>query len=100
PSFPTRRSSDLTASFQPVGSSGSSLANVSTRLSVQTDANIGIAGFIITGQSQTVVIRGLGPTLSQFGVEGVLADPTLLLFNEAQQAIASNDDWQTGNQVA
>jgi len=89
-----------TASFQPVGSSGSSLANVSTRLSVQTDANIGIAGFIITGQSQTVVIRGLGPTLSQFGVEGVLADPTLLLFNEAQQAIASNDDWQTGNQVA
>jgi len=71
-----------------------SLANVSTRLSVQTGQNIGIAGFIITGQSQKVVIRGLGPTLSQFGVQGVLGDPVLLLFNEARQMIASNDDWQ------
>jgi len=46
-----------------------------------------------------VVIRGLGPTLSQFGVQGILADPQLLLFNGARQVIASNDDWQTGNQV-
>jgi len=29
-------------------------------------------------------------------VPGILADPQLLLFNEAKQVIASNDDWQTG----
>jgi hypothetical protein len=84
-----------TAYFQPVGPSGSSLANVSTRLSVQTGSNIGIAGFIITEQSQTVVIRGLGPTLSQFGVDGALSDPVLLLFDQTGQMIASNDDWVT-----
>jgi uncharacterized repeat protein (TIGR02543 family) len=81
-----------TAFFQPAASS---LANASTRLLVQTGNNIGIAGFIITGQSQRVVIRGLGPTLSQFGVEGALSDPVLLLFNQAGQMIASNDDWVT-----
>ncbi len=74
---------------------GSSLANASTRLLVQTGSNIGIAGFIITGQSQKVVIRGLGPTLSQFGVEGALSDPVLSLFDQAGQKIASNDDWIT-----
>jgi len=77
----------------------SSIANASTRLSVQTGPNIAIAGFIITGQSQKVVIRGLGPTLSLFGVQGILANPQLFLFNEARQVIASNDNWQTGNQV-
>jgi hypothetical protein len=77
----------------------SSLANASTRLSVQTGPNIAIAGFIIAGQSQKVVIRGLGPTLSQFGVQGILANPQLFLFNQAGQVIASNDNWQTGNQV-
>src|SRR5205814_2667450 len=76
------------------------LSNMSTRGLVQTSGNIMIGGFIITGQSQKVVIRGLGPTLSQFGVQGILADPTLLLLNGAHQVIASNDDWQTGNQVA
>jgi hypothetical protein len=32
-------------------------------------------------------------------VQGVLANPQLFLFNEARQVIASNDNWQTGNQV-
>ena len=76
------------------------LSNMSTRGLVQTGGNIMIGGFIITGVSQKVVIRGLGPTLSQFGVQGALADPKLLLFNQAGQVLASNDDWQTGNQVS
>jgi hypothetical protein len=98
--LPQLSAADLATISNWIANFGSSLANASTRLSVQTGPNIAIAGFIVTGQSQKVVIRGLGPTLSQFGVQGILANPQLFLFNEAGQVIASNDDWQTGNQVS
>ena len=41
-----------------------------------------------------VVIRGLGPSLSQFGVSNVLADPTLELHDSDGTLIKSDDDWQ------
>src|SRR6266446_4519453 len=54
----------------------SRLGNISTRGLVQTGNDVMIGGFIITGTvSKQVVLRGLGPTLTQFGVSGVLADP-------------------------
>ncbi len=71
-----------------------SLSNISTRGLVQTGDNIMIGGFIISGQPQQVLIRALGPTLTQFGVPGALQNPQLTLFNEANQPIARNDDWQ------
>src|SRR4029077_11969932 len=58
------------------------LTNISTRASVQTGERVTIGGFIVTGTaSKTVVLRGLGPTLTGAGVTGVLADPTLQLFD-------------------
>jgi hypothetical protein len=40
-----------------------------------------IGGFITEGGngSTEVVVRGLGPTLTQFGASGALADPALTL---------------------
>jgi sugar lactone lactonase YvrE len=73
------------------------LTSISTRASVQTGAGVTIAGFIVTGtDSKTVIVRGLGPTLSQppFNVSNVLADPTLDL-HDSTSSIATNDDWQT-----
>lgn len=59
-----------------------------------------IAGFIITGtDSKQVVVRGLGPTLTQFGVSGVLADPTLDLHNSTS-SITTNDNWKDTQQTA
>jgi hypothetical protein len=57
----------------------SALTNVSTRGFVGTDQNVMIGGFITEGDSGSteVVVRGLGPTLTQFGVSGALADPAL-----------------------
>ena len=70
------------------------LTNVSTRLSVQTGNNVLIGGFIISGTgSKTLVVRALGPTLSNFGVPGVLQNPTLELHNAAGALIAFNDNW-------
>jgi uncharacterized protein YggT (Ycf19 family) len=72
------------------------LGNISTRSFVQTDDNVMIGGFIVQGtQPKMVIIRAIGPELTQFGVPNVLADPTLELHNGAGAVIASNDNWQT-----
>jgi len=77
------------------------LLNISTRLDVGTGNNVLIGGFIITGTSnKQVLLRALGPTLSQFGVTGVLADPTLELHNSSGSLITSNDNWKDTQQAA
>ena len=76
------------------------LINISTRGQVQTGDNVMIGGFIIQGNaSQTVLIRAVGPNLANFGVPGVLANPTLQLYS-GQTVIASNDDWQSASNAA
>jgi hypothetical protein len=73
----------------------STLANISTRAFVQTSQNVLIAGFIVAGGNGAgkVMIRGLGPSLTQAGVTGVLHDPTLSLFDANGGLLATNDDW-------
>ncbi len=70
------------------------LLNASTRMQVQTGNNVLIAGFIVSGSGSTaVVLRALGPTLSQFGVSGALGNPTLDLFS-GNTLLVSNDNWK------
>lgn len=70
------------------------VVNLSTRAQVGTDANILIAGFIINGTTpKKMLIRAVGPTLSQFAVDGVLANPFLRIANVNGDTVASNDDW-------
>ena len=73
------------------------LGNISTRVSVGTDNNVLIGGFIVTGtQSKQVIVRGIGPSLT---VPGVLSDPTLELHDSTGATIATNDNWrQNANQ--
>lgn len=70
--------------------------NLSTRGNVTTGDGVLIGGFVITGtEPKTIVIRALGPSLSHFGVSGVLDDPILKLYNSSHTLIATNDNWQT-----
>jgi hypothetical protein len=39
------------------------------------------------------LVRAVGPGLTQFGVSGVLPDPTIRLLNSERQPLATNDDW-------
>jgi hypothetical protein len=72
----------------------SKLGNISTRAFVQTGDNIVIAGFILSGDgNDRIVVRGIGPSLAEFGVPDPLADPTLELRNSSGTKIAENDDW-------
>jgi len=77
-----------------ISEGGAELVNISTRSVAGVGDGIIIGGFIVEGTTpKTVLIRGRGPTLADFGVKGVLANPTLSLFS-GQQQIASNNDWQ------
>lgn len=72
----------------------SQFLNISTRMRVQTEDNVLIGGFIITGTDpKRMIIRGIGPSLSSF-FGGVLADPTLELF-QGGTLLAMNDNWKT-----
>jgi hypothetical protein len=74
----------------------SQLANISTRGFVLTGNNVMIGGFILGGNSQDtgIVVRGIGPSLSRFGLSPVLADPTLELHDGNGALLISDDDWQ------
>lgn len=51
--------------------------------------------FIITGPDpKRVIVRGLGPSLTQFGVPGVLADPALDLRSSDGTLLATNNNWR------
>ena len=74
------------------------LTNISTRALVGTGANILIPGLYISGSgTETLLIRGDGPALTQFGVTGVLAQPTLSVFNSAGTMVATNTGWGTNS---
>lgn len=75
------------------------LANISTRLRVESGDNALIGGFIISGtQQKRVIVRAIGPSLSSL-FSGVLADPFLELRNSAGGLVASNDNWRSDHEA-
>jgi hypothetical protein len=74
----------------------SKLANISTRAFVGMGNDIMIAGFILGGNAgnDNIILRGIGPSLSQFGVPDALADPTLELRDNNGTLLRANDNWQ------
>jgi hypothetical protein len=75
------------------------LANISMRGYVDGGDNVVIGGFIINGdpidgEGGKVVVRGIGPSLTQSGITGALPDPTLELYNAFGWRLASNDNWR------
>jgi hypothetical protein len=80
--------------YDLTGTTGSFLGNISTRAFVQTEGHVMIGGFIVQGsQSKRVIVRAIGPELTQHGVPDAMADPTLELHDSTGALIASNDDW-------
>ena len=78
--------------------SDSKLINLSTRGFCDTLASGAalIAGFVIEGnESKTVLIRGLGPSLTAQGVDGAISDPWIYLTDSTGAVITSNDNWET-----
>lgn len=77
------------------------LQNISTRGLIGTGDNVLIGGFIIQGsQPATVIVRGIGFSLSSFGIGNALSDPVITVFNSNNQQVATNDDWFTSADAA
>ena len=82
----------------------SKLGNISTRGSVGTGDNVMIAGLIIrtvdhfpvelmSPPMKEILIRGIGPSLSQFNVPDPLQNPMLELYDANGVMIRLNFDW-------
>jgi hypothetical protein len=80
----------------------SKLANISTRGLVGTNDDVMIGGIIVgpnNGNSRTVLLRAIGPSLQPFGIQDFLADPTLELHDAQGNLFAFNDNWKNTQQV-
>jgi hypothetical protein len=74
------------------------LLNISTRGPVESGNDVMIAGFIIQGtSSKQLVLRGIGPSLTAFGVPGAISDPTLTLVDSNGAQIAYDDDYTSNS---
>ena len=76
------------------------LGNISTRGQVGTEPSVLIGGFIVRddssrNRSQDILIRAIGPSLSDEGVQNPLADPELSLVDQQGTVIASNNNWRS-----
>jgi hypothetical protein len=69
------------------------LISIASRGTVTPGDGALIGGFVVTGNApKTLLIRGIGPALTAFGVAGALADPVLTIYQDGE-AIATNAGW-------
>ncbi|WP_221031770.1 hypothetical protein [Actomonas aquatica] len=68
------------------------LVNLSTRAYVNGSPLI--TGFVIGGdQPKRVLLRAVGPTLADYGIDNPVADPRITLFDAAGSELMSSDTW-------
>ena len=83
------------ATATPTPTPAAQAINLSTRMRVQTGDDVGIGGFIITGSApKHVLLRAIGPSLTQFGVPNALTDPVLELHGSGAFVTTTNDNWR------
>ncbi len=76
----------------------SRLGNLSTRGVTSAGAGTMIAGTIIHGtRPAQILLRGIGPALSGFGVPGALGDSVLSVYDRFGTVIATNSGWSTAS---
>jgi hypothetical protein len=83
------------------GDGPAKVVNISTRGFVLTGDNVMIGGLIIAGNRPSqIVVLGIGPSLGNFGVHDVLADPLLELRDSNGALIQANNDWRDTQEAA
>lgn len=81
--------------YEGDASADSRLANISSRGFVGSGSDVMIAGFIVSGSAgqARLIVRGLGPSLSDRGVAEPLLDPLLEVRDVNGTLITANDNW-------
>ncbi len=84
----------LVEAYDVTGERNERLVNLSARHVVGADADALVAGFNVSGSGLiTLLLRGVGPTLRDFGVANAIEDPTLQVF-QGETQLAFNNDWE------
>lgn len=79
----------------------SRLVNLSTRGMVGSGADVLIAGLVVGGpEPKDVLIRAVGPSLTQAGVPDALERPRLDVFDAKGQRIATREGWDPALKTA
>lgn len=87
-----RRNVTHTGQAAYVSNGGGRLVNLASRAQVAGGDTL-IAGFFVQGLSRKAyLVRGVGPTLAQYGVIGFMSDPRLDLYS-GPVLLRSNDNW-------
>ena len=75
----------------------SHIANLSSRGTVSSRGSL-VGGLVVAGDTaKTLLVRGIGPTLTRYGVGSVLGDPTISVYDGTGRLIATNDDWNVSS---
>jgi len=86
--------------YQLGNNTASGVVNISTRGRVGLGNDVMIGGFILTGDHSTrVIVRAIGPSLSQAGISHPLADPELELHDGNGSLIFRNDNWRSDQEA-
>ncbi|MCF3651848.1 LamG-like jellyroll fold domain-containing protein [Synoicihabitans lomoniglobus] len=83
-----------------LSATASTLRNISVRTNA-ANGQVITPGFVIRGTgTKRVLIRAIGPGLTQFGLTGVMPNPKVTVYDSNQQVVASNDDWNAATATA
>ncbi len=75
----------------------SGVVNISNRIKTTPDNPSFIVGFVVAGTTpKRVIIRAVGPGLTDFGVIDANPDPRVELFASNGSPLGGNDDWMVG----
>jgi len=89
----------ITRSLSTETNGDARVTNLSARTAVGGVAGTPILGFVVTGGDKRVIVRGVGPGLTAFGVTGALADPVLELRQDST-LVQTNDNWLAADAAA
>lgn len=83
--------------YDPAASARSRIVNLSARAAVGSDAHPLVGGFTVSGSGdKRLLVRALGPQLTAFGVVDALPAPSLEIYNQNGEPIASSAAWDPG----
>ncbi|HEY1847669.1 MAG TPA: immunoglobulin domain-containing protein [Opitutaceae bacterium] len=89
------------AELYAVGTNTAKLTNISTRAFVGTGQQVAIAGISVGGnEPTTVLVRAIGPTLSQFSVSGGLQSPVLTVVDNTGNTVGTNQGWANNSNAS
>lgn len=97
----TNGSGSVTSAPATVTVAYSQLVNLSSRGLVRAGEALA-AGFVLRGDAEkTLLVRGIGPALTDFGISGALSRPKLeVVAQQSGQALAANGAWDERSQLS